>query len=197
MSVKCPGQDSNNLALNFDLGLFSSSLDRVEITNPSIAIEPLTKISIVRINNLSLKKDFTFHDEKAIVIIEGKLNGPESKISILARNVIVCPSAELEVKALEVNTLGAAILLNVKATDVLWLKANQDAIIGNSSADETYIDGGRNALGFGINRDIKDPLTNYKSAIVEVLMDAVCATDPDSLTIKSQGFLGIDEVAEK
>lgn len=134
---------------------------------------PLSSLSILRITEeMNLEKDFIFHDKNAIVLIEQNLNGLGKKISIAARNVIVCPKATLRAGELDVRTEGSALLLNVTA-DVVRLATQGDAVLGNSCITSTEVNSEKNATVFGINQHDTIPLEDHFEAIVSVLEDLI------------------------
>lgn len=134
---------------------------------------PPGAVSVVRLTEeMVLKEDFSFHDTNAIVVIDQNLTGIGRKVSIVARNVIICPHARVEVGELVVNTTGAALLLNVTAKAVR-LTTKGDAVLGNSRITSTNVNSGKAALVFGLNWHTAINLRDHQAAIVSVLQDAI------------------------
>lgn len=158
-------------------------------------ISQLDTVSIVQITEeMILQNDFAFHDERAIVIIKGNLTGLNRRVSIIARNVIMCPNARLEVGELDVRTEGSALLLNVTADNVR-LVTKGDHVLCNSRITNINVKG-RNCTLFGINHPIDIPLRNYYAQIISILNDAIPIDVCSSLPIHLQHSVNLLKAPE-
>jgi len=129
-------------------------------------------LTVVRISSvMALKEDFIFHDKKAIVLIDQNIKGAGKKVSIVARNVIMSPTASLDVSELKVETERASLLLNVKAEKV-DLNTGGDAILGNSKITSAKVTAKRDATVFGLNEPTPVSFENHLPAIASILEDA-------------------------
>ena len=137
-----------------------------------------------------LTENFTFHDKNAIVIIEKNIVGLGKKVSIIAQMMIMSPHAQLMVSKLDIQTEGAALLLNVKA-DVVRFIAQGNAVLGNSDITFAKVHSEKNATVFGMNAPSPIPLSKHYAAIISVLEDVIPLEVRNFLPIASESSVAL------